>query len=378
MPKVMIGSNVTTGIWSPSLAFASMLGMKPSILVIACMSQVLAADPFKAPAAVAPPKPAHDGLHDFDFAVGAWKEHTVRLQNPLTGSTTWFEMDGYSVSRQALGGRLNLVEYEGDGPKGHLSLIAVRIYDPASHQWRMNFSTPTRGALWPTPMVGEFRDGRGELYSVDDIDGRAIMVRFTVTSLSPTSHRSEQAFSADGGKTWETNWINTYTRITERELPRPSVKPEPHDFDFDTGTSKVRITRLLEPLSGSTKRGDYVGTHVVHKIWDGRADLVELSADGPAGHLEGVGLRLYNPTSHQWNLNWLNRGAAYFGPPTIGAFHNGRGEFYDTEDFGGRAILLRNVWSDITPTTAKFEQAFSADGGKTWETNWTAAMTHAR
>jgi hypothetical protein len=306
----------------------------------------------------------HDGLHDFDSGLGTWKEHTMRLDKPLTGSTTWVPVDGYSRSWSVLGGRVNVVEYDGDGPKGHLSLISIRIYDPASKQWRMNFSTPARGSLWPNPMVGSFHDNRGEFYSQDDIDGRAILVRFSIIPETATTQRTEQAFSADGGKTWETNWINSYTRVDA--IPdRPSTGHEASDFDFDRGVEAIHIKRLVHGAWA-----EYTGTHTIHKLWDGRADLVELSANGPAGHLEGIGLRMFDPSTHEWNLNWLSTGSDYFGPPAYGRFANGRAEFYDTELIGDRTVLVRGVWSDITATSAKFEQAFSTDGGKTWEPNW--------
>src|SRR6185312_14172343 len=157
-----------------------------------------------------------------------------------------------------------------------------------------------------------------------------------------------------------------------RELPVRAPAAEAHDFDFDHGTETVHIRRLVAPLTGSRTWAEYTGTNVFHKLWDGRADLLELSADGPSGHLEGIGLRLYDPTTHEWNLNWLNGNAAYFGTPAMGRFAHGRGEFYDTELFGNRTVLVRGVWSDITATSAKFEQAFSVDGGKTWEPNWIA------
>jgi hypothetical protein len=114
---------------------------------------------------------------------------------------------------------------------------------------------------------------------------------------------------------------------------------------------------------------------VVRKIWNGHANLVELKVDGPAGHIEGLSLRLYNPESHQWSLNFANTSSGTVGQPTIGEFKNGRGEFYDQEPFNGRAILVRNVFSDITPASCRFEQAFSEDGGRTWEVNWIATDT---
>ncbi len=339
--------------------------MKLFIAAFASLSTTAIAAP------VVPAPPAlHDGLHDFDAGLGAWKEHTMRLDKPLTGSTNWFPVEGYSRSWSVLGGRVNVVEYDGDGPKGHLSLISIRIYDPETKQWRMNFSTPARGSLWPTPMVGSFRDGRGEFYSQDDIDGRAVLVRFSFIPESPTAQRSEQAFSVDGGKTWETNWINEYTRADA--IPDRAASHDHHDFDFDSGVEKIHIKKLAHGAWA-----DYTGTHTIHKLWGGLADIVELSADGPAGHLEGVGLRMFDPATHEWNLNWLSTGTGYFSAPAYGRFANGRGEFYDTEQIGDRTVLVRGVWSGITATSAKFEQAFSSDGGRTWETNWITTTIHS-
>ena len=101
----------------------------------------------------------------------------------------------------------------------------------------------------------------------------------------------------------------------------------------------------------------------------------ELEINGPLDHIEGLSLRLYNPEAHQWSLNFANSKVGTLSVPTIGEFKNGRGEFFDQETFNGRTILVRNVWSDITPNSCRFEQAFSDDGGKTWEVNWIATDT---
>ncbi len=148
-----------------------------------------------------------------------------------------------------------------------------------------------------------------------------------------------------------------------------------HDFDFEIGTWKTHLKRLQHPLTGSTTWIEYDGISVVRQIWDGRANMVELEVDGPTGHVEGLNLRLYNPQSHQWSLNFASSKGGTLSVPTVGEFKNGRGEFYDQEDFNGRMILVRNVWSDITPNSCHFEQAFSDDGGKTWEVNWIAQDT---
>jgi hypothetical protein len=155
-------------------------------------------------------------------------------------------------------------------------------------------------------------------------------------------------------------------------------RDEQHDFDFEIGTWKTHLRRLRHPLSGSTSWVEYEGTSVVRKVWNGRANLVELKVDGPAGHIEGLSLRLYDPESHQWSLNFANTSSGTVGQPTIGEFKNGRGEFYDQESFNGRVILVRNVFSEITPTSCRFEQAFSDDGGKTWEVNWIATDTRVK
>jgi hypothetical protein len=150
------------------------------------------------------------------------------------------------------------------------------------------------------------------------------------------------------------------------------------DFDFEIGKWRTHLRRLQRPLSNSKTWVEYEGTTVVRKVWDGRANLVELNVDGPAGHIEGLSLRLYNPGSRQWSLNFANSANGTLTEPAIGAFKNGRGEFYGQETLNGRAIFVRFVISDITPNSCRFEQAFSDDGGKTWEVNWIAVDTRVK
>src|ERR1700694_57729 len=158
----------------------------------------------------------------------------------------------------------------------------------------------------------------------------------------------------------------------------PVERDGQHDFDFHIGTWKTHVSRLLHPLTGSAAWVQYDGTTVVRKVWNGRANLVELEVDGPQGHLELLSLRLYNPDSPQWSRNVASSQAGTLSVPTIGQFKNGRGEFFDQEMLNGRAILVRFVISDVTPDTCHFEQAFSNDGGKTWEVNWIATDTRAK
>ncbi len=151
-----------------------------------------------------------------------------------------------------------------------------------------------------------------------------------------------------------------------------------HDFDFEIGTWRTHLRRRLRPLTGSNTWVEYDGTTVVRKVWNGRANLVELEVDGPAGHIEGLSLRLYNPESRQWSLNYSNSVSGTLSEPVVGEFRNGRGEFFGQDSLNGRAIFVRFVISDITTNSCRFEQSFSDDGGKTWEPNWIAIDTHVK
>jgi hypothetical protein len=147
------------------------------------------------------------------------------------------------------------------------------------------------------------------------------------------------------------------------------------DFDFEIGTWKTRLKRLQRPLTGSTTWVEYEGTSVVRRVWNGRANLGELDVAGSAGQIRGLSLRLYNPESGQWNISWASSSNGTMGPPMVGEFKNGRGEFFNQEMLNGRAIYVRFVFSDITPKSFRFEQSFSDDGGRTWEVNWKATFT---
>jgi hypothetical protein len=322
-----------------------------------------------------------DGQHDFDFEIGTWKTHVKRLLHPLTGSNTWVEYDGTTIVRKVWNGRANLVELVMDGPAGHFEGLSLRLYNPETRQWSLNFSNINSGTL-SQPTIGEFKNGRGEFYDQETLNGRAIFVRFVITDITPNSCRFEQSFSDDGGRTWELNWIATDTRVKGESLrqnshvSKTSVRSSAgegdgqHDFDWEFGNWKIHIKRLQHPFTGSTTWTELDGTVAVRKIWGGRANLAEIEADGPAGHLQFLSLRLYNPQSHQWSLNFASSNSDTLSVPMMGEFKNGLGEFYDQEPFNERAILVRFTFSAVSSNSGHSEQAFSNDGGKTWETNW--------
>lgn len=331
---------------------------------------------------------ARDGQHDFDFNIGTWKTHQSRLLHPLTGSHTWVEYNGTDVIRKIWDGRANMGEIEADGPAGHLELLSLRLYNPQSHQWSFNVANSASGTLSP-PAVGGFKNGRGEFVDQEQYNGRTILVRFTVSDITQNSCRFEQAFSDDGGNTWETNFIVTETRVQDESaqqnsepagtsLQPTSTQPDgQHDFDFEIGSWKIHLSRLKDRLAGSTTWVDFEGTSVTRKVWNGRANLEEFETDSQTDHIEGLTLRLYNPESHQWSIYWANSKDGILGQPMIGEFKNGRGEFFDQEPWKGRAVFVRFIWSNTATNTPHFEQSYSDDGGKTWEVNWITNQTRA-
>ena len=165
---------------------------------------------------------------------------------------------------------------------------------------------------------------------------------------------------------------------TPAASPETAPRDGQHDFDFHIGAWKTHIRSLQRPLTGSTTWVEYRGTLVARKVWDGRAQLEELRAEGSGRQIEDLLLFLYNPQTRQWSLNPAASNDGVMGPRLVGEFRNGRGEFYSVEPAQqGRSVLVRQVWSDITPTSHRFEQAFSNDGGKTWEPNFVANLTRA-
>ena len=348
-----------------------------SSLLVGCLLSIRALAQTVAAAPVQPPSSElRDGQHDFDFNIGTWKIHTRLLLHPLTGSNDWVDLNGTVHVRKVWNGRAQLEEIEADGSTGHFEGLTLFLYNPQAHQWGQYFVDSAVGVL-NQPQIGEFKNGRGELFGQESFNGRTIFVRFVWSDITPNSHHVEQSFSDDGGKTWQPNFVATLTRDEETstgdELPLPSVSSAAdgtHDFDFNFGVWKTHIHRLQKPLTGSRTWIHYDGTSVVSKVWGGRASLFELEASGPAGHLEGVGLRLFNPQSHQWSLNWANSTDSVMTTPMVGRFVHRLGQFYDHEEFQGRIIMARNGFSAITPNSSRFEQAFSEDAGKTWETNW--------
>ena len=149
-----------------------------------------------------------DGSHDFDWEIGTWTTKVRLLRNPLSGEKpNWAEYQGTSAVRPLFDGRANFVELSVAGAAGKIEGGSLRLYSPQAGQWSLNYAN-LRNGLLTAPVYGAFdASGRGVFYGQDMLDGRAILVRFTITRLSKKEAHFEQAYSADGGANWEDNWI---------------------------------------------------------------------------------------------------------------------------------------------------------------------------
>ena len=166
----------------------------------------------------APQAAARDGQHDFDFKFGSWKIHLKRRLHPLTGSNSWVESDGVSVTRKVWDGRSQIEEFETDSSTGHIEGLTLRTYNPQTHQWSLYWANSKDGKV-VVPQIGEFKNGQGEFYAQDTLDGKSIFVRFIWSKTNSNTPHFEQAFSDDGGKTWEANWITDETRVGDAPDP---------------------------------------------------------------------------------------------------------------------------------------------------------------
>ncbi len=166
-----------------------------------------AAEPAKGP----PAAPMHDGQRDFDFNIGVWRTHIHRVLDPLAGGAHTVEMTGLVTIREVWGGRASLEEIEADGPNGHWEALSLFLYNPQSRQWSRAFVNAHDPAV-SGAFVGEFKNGRGEFFQQDTIDGRAVLVRGVFSDIQPDAHTYTESYSDDGGATWRLALLAHLTR----------------------------------------------------------------------------------------------------------------------------------------------------------------------
>jgi hypothetical protein len=148
-----------------------------------------------------------------------------------------------------------------------------------------------------------------------------------------------------------------------------------NDFDFFIGSWNVVNHRLMTLFAGSDAWQTFPGTTTCEPIFNGGGNTEEIVF--PTLGTRGFTLRLFDIERAEWSIYWANSRTGVLYPPVMGTFTDGRGDFYGDDTHDGKPIRAHFIWSDITPTSARWEQRFSADDGKTWEPNWVMEFTRA-
>jgi hypothetical protein len=187
----------------------TMSSLRAALVIALAAPATLRAEP--APAAA--PR-VRDGRHDFDLRFGDWRVHHKKLKERLAGSHEWIEFDGTLSMRPLMDGLVNVSDNVFNMPDGAYRGVSLRAYDPKTGVWATWWidSRNPLGEIDP-PLKGRFEGNTGTFFGDDTSNGRPVRVRIIWSNVTSTSARWEQAFSADGGKTWETNWIASDTRL---------------------------------------------------------------------------------------------------------------------------------------------------------------------
>ena len=326
--------------------------------------------------------PAHAAAapaHDFDFVLGNWKTRILHRQHVPGKADDWAVWTGSVMAAKVWAGRANIQEIEVNAPSGTIEELRLCLYRPVLHQWYLYWAESDDGVL-DKPMIGQFKDGVGSFYDQEDANGRAVFVRHRYSEITPRSYHWQQAFSNDGGTTWEPNWNVDLTLENDHAASReataaPAGDTQAHGFDFSWGDWRTQISFLPDPFAGSPHWVQIRGRVRIRKLWGGRANLEEIEATSAKGRFEGLTLRLYDPKAQQWNLYWANGNDGVLAEGMVGSFKDGRGVFYNQDTYAGRTAFVRNVYFDVKADSYRFEQALSIDGGKTWRTNFIAHVT---
>lgn len=155
----------------------------------------------------------------------------------------------------------------------------------------------------------------------------------------------------------------------------PALRDGSHDMDFALGRWRTDVTIFTDPFNRPDEATHMSGTKMARPVWNGKAVMEEIEADGPSGHWQAANLFLYDPIAHQWSQNYVDSSDGHFdGQPGIGERRNGNLEFYWQARIGGRAMLERGIWTDFTPTSHTYRVERSNDGGRTWHPSFIARV----
>ncbi len=319
--------------------------------------------------------PARDASKDWNFLFGTWRTHYKLLRHRLVNDHEWYACEGTSVVRPFWGGEGNLEDGDLHCPAYNVGGLTLRLYNRDTRQWSLFWGTRERGIV-PPAQIGHFvSDGAGEFYAHDVQEGKHVIIRFQWTRVNGNPH-FQQAFSADGGKTWETNWICDYERAPVSSKGVWNATESAADghtgFDFLIGGWQTHYRRLRHPLANDNEWYSCEGRSIVTPFWAGSGNIEDGDLRCPTGDTTAVTVRVFNAATKEWQLWFGTQKAGLLAPPQVGKFDSrGVGDFFCADTWHGKPIIVRYRWTLRPDDHPYFEQAFSPDNGKTWETNWT-------
>jgi hypothetical protein len=305
---------------------------------------------------------------DFGFLQGPFDVASVRLTDPFDENSGWVESSARSIAATHFAGAISLDEmwFPDDAMYG----MSLRLFDPHERRWTVYWINSRTGTV-QAPVTGVWQDGRCWLTGPDEYAGRPILASYSWSDVSETGAQWEQSFSVDGAASWQPNWRMRFTRRTDP--PDSAGRPRlTSDFDFLSGAWQVEHRRMVDPVGGGNDWVEFDGALEGSVHFNGAVSVDELSlADGH----RGLTFRTYDPRREEWAIYWVNSRVGRLEPPVRGRFVDGIGTFLGEEQLGGRRVLVRFIWSDISATTARWRQAFSFDSGATWADNWEMRFT---
>jgi hypothetical protein len=308
---------------------------------------------------------------DWDWLTGNWDVWHRRLKKRLAGNDEWDEFAGKSAFWHLLGGLGNVDDNLLHLPAGTYRAISLRAFDPATRKWAIWWLDGRAAEKLDPPVMGGFEGDEGEFVGTDTFEGKPVVVRFRWHEVHGKRPHWDQAFSPDGGKNWETNWRNYFTRTSETASPIPRTEPAPieaADWSFLVGRWRVRNRRRT--AAGSWEEFD----STLHNwpVMGGLGNVGDNVFHAPAGTYRGVSVRAFDAQTMQWKSWWLDgRKPHVIASSVAGAFKDGIGTLLGDDEIDGRKVRVRSQWSRVATKSPRWEQATSSDGVR-WDTNWSA------
>jgi hypothetical protein len=308
---------------------------------------------------------------DFDFLNGYFDVHHRTLKQAFADCDEWLEYDGTTTAHTYFDGQISIDEMRFP-TKGSYGL-SLRVFDPVAEQWSIWWVNSTTMKLYPPVHGGWSADGKScRLVGEDSLDGFPILCSYEWSDVTEETAHWEQAYSSDGGKSWETNWIMDFTRRSDPP-PALDVPKMTDDFDFLVGRWAFHNLRRRPVLGEPYEWHEFDASMEATTYFDGAISVDE--GWYPTEGFRGATFRLYDPATRTWAIHWINSERGHLETPVIGSFTGDTGTFEGPDDLNGQPIDVRFLWTRGIDK-ATWEQSFSTDGAKTWTPNW--HMNHTR